>query len=200
MLKVYLLKALPLLIGSTLATPLQGQGAQQLTSTLPANLTNLRFPGNKSTSTVLTSGENTFDIKCDGATYGFNPNIADCDEARSYIVPDSDQLYWGERHTGLPQEIFPLPFVIFGGKLPPSCSHRSHVDATTEKSINSKRKSHIDNALLTRQSRMLLSDHHSRRRFNRPCKSQPSPQRSELTFSQLCIGQPITRRDHEQHR
>ena len=56
-------------------------------------------------------------VRCNGDLYGYNPNIVDCERAAAAIIPDGEQLIWGERHTGLPQDIFPLPFAIFGGKL-----------------------------------------------------------------------------------
>ncbi len=63
------------------------------------------------------SAENAMGIECNGALYGFNPNIADCEGAAQTINPDSDQLLWRERHTGVEsEEVFPLPFAVFGGK------------------------------------------------------------------------------------
>ena len=56
-------------------------------------------------------------LECNGALYGFNPNIADCERAAGTINPDGDQMTWGERHTGLPLDVFALPFAVFGGKL-----------------------------------------------------------------------------------
>ena len=58
-----------------------------------------------------------YDIRCDGARYGFNPSLSDCEGARSYIPPDSEQFNFGERHTGLPPDTFPLPYMIMGGTL-----------------------------------------------------------------------------------
>ncbi|KAF6228107.1 hypothetical protein HO133_007835 [Letharia lupina] len=65
---------------------------------------------------VNSSALGALSVRCDGALYGFNPNIADCEGAAQFIVPDSEQLVWGERHTGLPVGIFPLPFAVFGDK------------------------------------------------------------------------------------
>ena len=57
-----------------------------------------------------------FNVQCDGALFGFNPNIADCERAAQAIVPDRQQLIWGERRTGMSIDYFPLPFAVFGGK------------------------------------------------------------------------------------
>lgn len=113
-------------IGATVGKPLHIQDGQQLMTPLLASLRNLMFLGNSSASLVNTSSKNAFDIKCDGSVYGFNPNIADCEQAKSYIVPDSDQLEFGERHTGLHQDVFPLPYAIFGG-IAPSVSHPQRI-------------------------------------------------------------------------
>ncbi|KAL9075171.1 MAG: hypothetical protein Q9161_001857 [Pseudevernia consocians] len=58
----------------------------------------------------------SYDIRCDGARYGFNPSLSDCEGARSSIPPDSEQFNFGERHTGLPPDTFPLPYIIMGDK------------------------------------------------------------------------------------
>ena len=60
--------------------------------------------------------ENALSVSCNGALYGFNPNIADCEGAAQMFNPDSDQLLWQERHTGVESDFFPLPFAVFGGK------------------------------------------------------------------------------------
>ena len=62
------------------------------------------------------SAQNAMSIECNGALYGFNPNIADCEGAAQSISPDSDQMLWRERETGVRGDYFPLPFVVFGGE------------------------------------------------------------------------------------
>lgn len=111
---VYIIGLSSLVFLFTTATPLQSQDVQPLVANIS---TNMIFPENMDTSTTIGSGGNALNVQCNGNTYGFNPNIADCEQAKSYIVPDSEQILWGERHTGLPAEIFPLPYAIFGGKL-----------------------------------------------------------------------------------
>ena len=53
-------------------------------------------------------------IRCDGETYGYNPNILDCEEAKEYLVPDEVIWTFGERHTGFPGVTIPLPYRIMG--------------------------------------------------------------------------------------
>ena len=70
------------------------------------------------TSYNVTSPENavSLEITCSGEYFGYGPSIADCESAKSYITPDSTQYSWGERHTGLPDTTFPLPFRVMGGR------------------------------------------------------------------------------------
>ncbi len=97
-----------------LAAPLQGTNVQAMDL---SNLTSLDLLGSSDGSIQAFNASNRggYDIRCDGAKYGFNPSLSDCEGARSYIVPDSEQLNFGERHTGLPESTFPLPYVIMGG-------------------------------------------------------------------------------------
>ncbi|CAF9916553.1 hypothetical protein IMSHALPRED_003232 [Imshaugia aleurites] len=96
------------------------------------NLIDVAFASNISSMTPAldTSAEN-YMVVCDGARYGFNPNIADCEGAVQSIDPDSDQMVWGERHSRLPVEYFPLPFAVFGDKA--ECAIRTilHGDSPT---------------------------------------------------------------------
>lgn len=57
------------------------------------------------------------DVKCSGNYFGFNPSIVDCGAAKEIITPDTAQHLFGERHTGLGDDVFPLPFRVMGGKL-----------------------------------------------------------------------------------
>lgn len=58
-----------------------------------------------------------FLIECNGALYGFNPSIIDCERAAEAVSYDSEQMVWGDRHTVLPGNYYPLPFAVFGSKL-----------------------------------------------------------------------------------
>lgn len=62
------------------------------------------------------SEENAFNIRCDGETYGYNPNIIDCESAKDYLLPDTKIWVFGERHTGLPEDIVPLPYRVMGDR------------------------------------------------------------------------------------
>lgn len=101
-----------------LAKPLQITTGNAPSQSVSANLIDAAFVSDVSisTSALNNSAQNSMSIDCNGALYGFNPNIADCQGAAQAIVPDSDQVIWGERHTGLPGDVFPLPFAVFGGK------------------------------------------------------------------------------------
>ena len=78
-----------------------------------ANLTNILDPHVMNVSTPGSGG--LLDIKCSGSHFGYSPSISDCESARRYITPDSEQYTWGQRHTGLEATVFPLPFRTMGG-------------------------------------------------------------------------------------
>ena len=100
-----------------LATPLHSTNDQSIQLSSVLNLTSLDqlFPSNASIQVPNPSSESKLDIQCDGAKYGFNPSISDCEGARSYFTPDSEQLIFGERHTGLPEDTVALPYIMMGG-------------------------------------------------------------------------------------
>lgn len=113
----YLSVTIPSWASAILATPLQGPDGQTIELSKAPNLTtpDLLLPSNASIQDLNASSGNGLDIRCDGARYGFNPSLSDCEGARSYIPPDSEQYVFGERHTGLPTSTFPLPYIIMGG-------------------------------------------------------------------------------------
>ena len=100
-----------------LSTPLQGPDGQTIELSTAQNVTSLEllFPSNASIQDPNASSGRGLDIQCDGARYGFNPSLSDCEGARSYIQPVSEQFIFGERHTGLPSSTFALPYMIMGG-------------------------------------------------------------------------------------
>ena len=77
------------------------------------------LPANISKDDPATSfnASNDLQIQCDGEKYGFNPNVTDCQIARAYYKRSSQLFTYGERHSGQPMEVFPLPFRLMGGKL-----------------------------------------------------------------------------------
>lgn len=114
----YVYMSFPFSILATLATPLQGIDGQATTLTT-LNLTSVDpvLPLNASNQDPSASSVSGLDIQCNGAKYGFNPSLSDCENARLYITPDSEQIIFGQRHTGLPGSTFPLPYMIMGGTL-----------------------------------------------------------------------------------
>ena len=76
----------------------------------PISLSNISVPA------LNASAENRFNVHCDGATYGFNPNLIDCDQAVEYLIPDTTIWTFGQRHTGLPEATVPLPYRVMGDR------------------------------------------------------------------------------------
>ena len=106
---------LSLYAGAVLAKPLRIVNENTLSPSV-SNLLDATFGPNVSASTPALGPPANFNIECNGALYGFNPNIADCEGAAHSVMPDREPIHWGERRTGLPGDYFPLPFVVFGGK------------------------------------------------------------------------------------
>ena len=63
-----------------------------------------------------TSFENKLDISCNGEHFGYGPSISDCESAKQHIAPEMVQHTWGERHSGLDNTVFPLPYRVMGGE------------------------------------------------------------------------------------
>ena len=76
----------------------------------PTSLSNTSLPALNASTT------NRFNVHCDGATYGYNPNIIDCEQAVDYLIPDTTIYSFGQRHTGLPEGTVPLPYRIMGDR------------------------------------------------------------------------------------
>ena len=74
------------------------------------------LPSNISLPALNASTENRFIVHCDGATYGYNPNLIDCDQAVDYLMPDTTIWTFGQRHTGLPDSTVPLPYRVMGDR------------------------------------------------------------------------------------
>lgn len=113
----HILSFLSVYTGGNLAKPLHATTEIIQSLSVSANLIDaaLTLNSSRSTPSLNVSAENALGIECNGALYGFNPNIADCEGAAQSINPDTDQLTWGERNTGLPADVFTLPFAVFGG-------------------------------------------------------------------------------------
>lgn len=108
---------LSLCAAAVLAKPLQIVD-ENIPSSSISNLIDAAFVSNSSTNTSIlnTPATNFMSITCDGDSYGFNPNIADCEGAAQMVAPSTEQLIWRDRVPGLPGDFFPLPFAVFGGK------------------------------------------------------------------------------------
>ncbi|CAD6592516.1 MAG: hypothetical protein ASARMPRED_006380 [Alectoria sarmentosa] len=97
-------------------TPFQPNEDSALKLSPIPNIVKPIFPPNASISQLDVSTENVLNIRCDGETYGYNPNIPDCEDAKEYLVPDTKMWTFGERHTGLPEPILPLPYRLMGDR------------------------------------------------------------------------------------
>lgn len=97
-----------------LVSTLQDAGRQ--TNHAPVDL---RLPANFSNdeTSIQFNASNKIRIQCDGEKYGFNPNVPDCQDARSYFKRSSVLFRYGERHSGLGPDVFPLPYRLMGGTL-----------------------------------------------------------------------------------
>lgn len=87
-----------------LLTALQQPGSHDNKVPLPSNTPQSLSYSNTSTSPVNIMVGSGFSVRCDGATYGYNPNILDCEDAKEYLDQDTKQWTFGERHTGLPED------------------------------------------------------------------------------------------------
>lgn len=103
------------LLAVTFASPLQDARGQ----TIQLSPVDFRLPANvsDSESAIRLNTSNKLKIQCDGAKYGFNPDVPDCQNARSYYKRSSKLFTYGERHSGHEINVFPLPYRLMGGKL-----------------------------------------------------------------------------------
>jgi len=98
------------------AKPLTTKDYQALDLTLATTPSELLFSPTQPIISVNTSAGNRFTVQCNGSRFGYNPNLSDCQSAKGYIYPDSEQRTWKERHTPGQTELdFPLPFRGMGG-------------------------------------------------------------------------------------
>ena len=97
----------------TFASPFQPTKDDPLTFSATPNIVKPVSPSNAS---IDTPGNDGFTIRCDGDTYGHNPNIRDCEQAKENLFPDSSIWTLGERNTGLPPSTIPLPYRVLGDR------------------------------------------------------------------------------------
>ena len=55
-------------------------------------------------------------IQCDGASYGFDLDIVDCEEAKAEVPAGTEEHLWAERHDGWQKKILALPYRTMGDK------------------------------------------------------------------------------------
>ena len=110
-----LLLALNVPVALTFALP-QSNGEGQ---TIQLSSLDQLLPENVSEDDTATSFNvsNDLQIQCDGEKFGSNPNVTDCQDARSYYKRSSELFTYGERHSGHSIDVFPLPYRTLGGKL-----------------------------------------------------------------------------------
>lgn len=73
-------------------------------------------PLNDSITSLSIIGNDDTEVHCDGAAYGFDLGIMDCEEAKTYFPAGSDQILWAERNTGWQKKIFQLPYRAMGDR------------------------------------------------------------------------------------
>ena len=96
------------------ATPFLPAGDHKSNFSGALNVVEPLYPSNASTSPHDTSTENSLTIHCDGEVYGHNPSIRDCDSISKYLTPDETIWTFAQRHSGLPPDTVPLPFLLMG--------------------------------------------------------------------------------------
>ena len=74
---------------------------------------------NDESSTSLSAASSAEDIQihCNGASYGFDLDMSDCEQAKAYLASSPDEVQWPERHTGVEgveNQGPPLPYRSMG--------------------------------------------------------------------------------------
>lgn len=85
-------------------------------SILQALASNLTSASNGSVPSFNVISDNRVHIQCDGASYGFDLDILDCEQAKAEIPANAEEFQWAERHTKWQKEIFALPYRSMGDK------------------------------------------------------------------------------------
>ena len=98
------------------AAPSQSSAQSLQTLSRNPNIVESTIPSNISNQSLDTSVENALSIVCNGSTYGYNPNILDCERAKEFMPPDPSIWIIGERDTGLPVGTVPLPYRVMGNR------------------------------------------------------------------------------------
>lgn len=101
---------------------------EPLWSTAPQSFSYSVNRPNESSLVLNNSSENMVQ-RCD-PLYGRYPDIGDCQDALSQLQFGSEQRTFGERNTGLPRDVIPLPFASFGS-MPFKLHHVTHQSSAT---------------------------------------------------------------------
>ncbi|MCJ1458627.1 hypothetical protein MMC28_009001 [Mycoblastus sanguinarius] len=96
---------------TVLATPFAVSGTQPLI--LSSSFSAPDSLGNQSIKLFNASAENDIGVHCDGGTYGFSPNVADCETGQYQIPGDTEVFQFVERPNAAGNDL-PLPFRLLG--------------------------------------------------------------------------------------
>lgn len=119
---------------------LKSNGDTIIPSDLLALSLNLTSASNGSVPSFNVTSDNNEHVQCDGASYGFDLDIGDCEQAKAEVPPSAEEFQWAERQTGWQKEIAALPYRTMGEKA--SCYVQTVLigDATSAKaSLNQVR-------------------------------------------------------------
>ncbi|KAL9068027.1 MAG: hypothetical protein Q9161_006472 [Pseudevernia consocians] len=105
------------------ASPPHGSGDQTIQQAAPLNISLPSAILNSSSLVdqlsvpVNATPEDSPRFICDGTSYGFDPNIADCMTAIQYFLPSREQITYAQRGTPARRgDVFPLPLRVMGDK------------------------------------------------------------------------------------
>ena len=96
----------------TVGNPALVTNDESLWLTAPQKFTYSINRSNESSPALNTSSEN-MSYRCE-TLYGIFPDLGDCQDALSNLQAGAEQRLFGQRHTGLPDSVIALPFLIFG--------------------------------------------------------------------------------------
>ena len=92
------------------------QRATSLNTSTSSIIFDSKSLSNQAIDLVNATFEQSLSIKCDGGSYGFHPELADCMDAIQYFLPSREQIKFAQR--GTPDDkgnVYPLPLRIMGG-------------------------------------------------------------------------------------
>ena len=105
---------LTLVLAKPLGSPRTSLAAVRV-GTQSGDLYPLSMSNDSATSSDLKGGENIH-IECNGASYGFDLDITDCELAKAFVPASSEETIWAERLTPVLKQYHPLPYRSMGSK------------------------------------------------------------------------------------